>query len=256
MTVSDVWTMIDSLAPFTSQEDWDNSGLLVGSPSDPVTGLLFALDVTEPVIMEARRHHVSLLVTHHPLMFSPRRRITDDDCEGRLIQKLIRCGISLIAAHTNLDRAPGGINDTLAVKCGLKDISGEGFFRSGNLAAEMSVHGYSKHLENVLSCTVRILGPGDRMVRRIGLASGGGGDEWRNAAASGCDVFITGEIKHHTALEASDAGLVVMECGHFATEEPGIRALAVTLQNEINRLKCNVGVFVSEIPPYSFPQQP
>ena len=256
MTVADICSIIDRIAPFSSQEEWDNSGLLVGSPSDSVTAVLFALDVTEPVIREAQSRGASLIVTHHPLMFSPRQRVTDEDSEGRLIASLIRGGISLIAAHTNLDRAAGGINDTLAGRCGLSDISGEGFFRSGRLPESSGVVDYVHFLEKALSCTVRIMGPANRQVRKVGVSSGGGSDAWKEAANTGCDVFVTGEMKHHLALSAADAGMTVLECGHFATEEPGIRSLAETLQTEFIRIKYNIGVYVSEIPAYSFSQQP
>jgi dinuclear metal center YbgI/SA1388 family protein len=256
MTVHDVLAMIDAVAPFDSQEEWDNCGLLLGSPRQEITGILFALDVTEQVIDEAVRLGVSLIVTHHPLMFSPVRRITDDDYEGRLITRMLENRISLIAAHTNLDRAADGINDVLAALCGLSGISGTGFFRAGILDTPVSARNYAEQLGESLSTVVRIYGPAGRMVKRIGLCSGGGGDSWPDACAAGCDAFVTGEIHHHVALAAVDSGLVVFECGHFATEEPGIRALAQALQNSMNTLKCNVGVYISEIPAYSFPQQP
>lgn len=255
MTVSDIYSIIDDIAPFSSQEEWDNSGLLVGSFSDPVSGILFALDITEPVVREAVSKRASLIVTHHPVMFSPRRRITDDDYEGRLISSLIRHNISLIAAHTNLDRASGGINDTLALRCGLSEISGDGFFRSGLLPEPVRVSDYAVTLGKRLSCTVRVMGSSDHFIRRVGLSSGGGSDAWYEAVEAGCEAFVTGEMKHHLALSAADAGLVVLECGHFATEEPGVRALAESLQIKLNRVEYNVGIFVSEIPAYSFPQQ-
>ena len=256
MTVLDVFELIDSVAPFETQEEWDNSGLLIGFASDPVSGVLFALDVTEPVIREAKEKKASLLVTHHPLMISPRRSVTDSDMEGRLITGLIQNGISLISAHTNLDRATGGINDALAKQCGLTGISGAGFFRSGFLSSEMTVGQYVRMIEKTLSCTVRIMGRKEKMIHSVGLSSGSGGDAWINALDAGCDVFITGEMKHHLAISAADAGITVLECGHFATEEPGIRMLAETLQNRFNKLKCKVGVYISEIPAYSISQQP
>ena len=256
MTVGEVLSMINAAAPFDTQEEWDNSGLLVGSASDPVSGILFALDITEPVIAEARRKGASLIVTHHPVMIAPRRRLTDADREGRIISALIRAGISLISAHTNLDRAPGGINDVLARRCGLSAVSGEGFFRAGLLPEPLRAGDYAVSLRKSLSCTVRLMGPENKAVRKVGLCSGGGSDAWQEAVQAGCDAFVTGEMKHHLALDAADAGLVVLECGHFATEEPGIRALAETLQIEINQLKCNVGIYISEIPAYAFSQQP
>ena len=256
MTVRDILTLIDAVAPFDSQEEWDNCGLLVGSPRQKVTGILFALDVTGPVIDEAVRLGASLIVTHHPLMFSPVQRITDEDYEGRLISRMLENRLSLIAAHTNLDRAADGINDVLAAVCGLSGISGHDFFRTGTLDSPVSAQNYAHQLEESLSTVVRVYGPAGQMISRVGLCSGGGGDSWTDESSSGCDAFVTGEIHHHVALAAVDAGLIVFECGHFATEEPGIRALAQALQNSMNTVKCNVGVYISGIPAYSFPQQP
>lgn len=255
MTVCEVLSMIDSFAPFSTQEEWDNSGLLIGSLSDPVSGILMSLDVTEPVIREALERKASLIITHHPLMIASRNRITDEDMEGRIISLLIRSRISLISAHTNLDRAAGGINDSLAIRCGLRQVTGEGFFRSGFLQEAVPPAALADMLAASLSCTVRVMGPADRKVRRIGVSSGSGGDSWKEAVRSGCDAFVTGEMKHHLALAAADAGLPVLECGHHATEEPGIRALGETLQKSFDTLKYKVGIFISEIPPYSFSQQ-
>ena len=256
MTVQDILSMINAVAPFDTAEEWDNCGLLVGSPRREVTGILFALDVTDPVIDEAVHLGASLIITHHPLMFSPVRRITDEDCEGRLISRLLENRLSLIAAHTNLDRAPDGINDVLAALCGLSDISGHDFFRSGTLNLPVSVHEYADQLAESLSTVVRVYGSSERMLNRVGLSSGSGGDSWTDASAACCDAFVTGEIHHHVALAAVDAGLVIFECGHFATEEPGIRALAQALQNSLNTIECNVGIYISEIPAYSFSQHP
>ena len=256
MTVGEILSRIDALAPFASQEEWDNSGLLVGSAQDQVSGILVALDVTNPVIDEAYRCGASLIITHHPLMFSPRKTLTDADCEGRLISRLIRGHISLISAHTNLDRAPGGVNDTLAAACGLSCVTGDGFIRHGLLPSPVSVRELADSLARALSCTVRLCGQESKMVRQVSVSSGGGGEFWESAFQSGSQVFVTGEIHHHHALAAADAGLPVLECGHFATENPGIRALAQTLQKDPDVIQYNIGIYVSEIPPYAFPQQP
>ena len=98
MTVQDILALINAVAPFETMEEWDNCGLLVGSSRREVSGILFALDVTEPVIDEAVRLGASLIITHHPLMFSPVRRITDEDYEGRLISRMLENRLSLIAA--------------------------------------------------------------------------------------------------------------------------------------------------------------
>jgi len=256
MNVQTVYDLIHTVAPFDTQMDGDNSGLLVGSPAQEISCILFALDVTEPVIDEAVAVGAELIVTHHPLMFSPVRSLTDETYEGRLIRRLVRENISLIAAHTNLDRATGGINDTLAALCGLSEISGEGFFRTGLLPEAVTVRAFADLLEKNLDTTVRIMAPEDRMIRRVGLCSGSGGDEWIHAAETGCDAFVSGEVRHHFALAMADAGIAAFECGHFATEEPGLAALAEALQNSVNHVECNVRVYVSAVPAYSYPRTP
>ena len=254
MKVRDFYSLLNELAPFDSQADFDNSGLLIGSPAAEVACVLLALDVTEPVIDEAIDLGAQLLITHHPLMFSPRQQLTDEDYEGRLIRRLIREDISLIAAHTNLDQAPCGINDTLAELCGLTEISGEGFFRCGLLPEAMTADACTEELSRRLSATVRLIGPDDTVIRKIGLCSGSGSDEWEQAAVAGCDAFLTGEIKHHLALAMADRGIIGFECGHYATEQPGMAVLAVALQKALPAIECNVRVYMSKVPAYAFPR--
>lgn len=254
MTVRDFYLLMDQIAPFETQAEFDNSGLLVGSPGAEVSCILLALDVTEAVIDEAVALGAQLIITHHPLMFSARRQLTDEDYEGRLIRRLVRENISLIAAHTNLDQAPCGVNDTLAELCGLTDVSGEGFFRCGILPETMTAAACAEELSRRLGTTVRLMGPEDAAIRKIGLCSGGGSDEWFSAVSAGCDAFLSGEIKHHLALALTDRGLVAFECGHFATEEPAVEVLAAALQKALPAIECNVRVYVSEVPAYAFPR--
>jgi dinuclear metal center YbgI/SA1388 family protein len=254
MTVHDFYLLLNRIAPFDTQAEFDNAGLLVGSPAAEVTCVLLALDVTEPVIDEAVSLGAQLIITHHPLMFSARRQLTDEDYEGRLIRRLVREDLSLIAAHTNLDQAPCGVNDTLAELCGLTEVSGEGFFRCGLLEEAMTASACAEELGRRLGTTVRLMGPEDALIRKIGLCSGGGSDEWTTAADAGCDAFLSGEIKHHHALAMADRGMAAFECGHFATEEPAVEVLAVALQKALPALECNVRVYVSEVPAYAFPR--
>ena len=256
MKVKDLYLILDQIAPFETQAEFDNSGFLVGDPEQEVSCILLALDLTEPVISEAASCGAQLIITHHPLMFTPRKRLTEEDYEGRLIRRLIRNDISLIAAHTNLDQAPGGINDTLAELCGLTEVSGEGFFRSGLLPKPLTSSAYAEELARRLGAPVRLMGPETATVSRVGLCSGGGSDEWLSAAQSGCDAFVTGEMKHHYALALADKGIVAFECGHYATEAPGIAVLAAALQNALPALECNARVFVSQVSAYAFPHTP
>ncbi|MBR2824255.1 MAG: Nif3-like dinuclear metal center hexameric protein [Clostridia bacterium] len=250
LTCGDVLNLIHQAAPFDTQEPWDNSGFLVGEKGREVTGILFALDVTQNVIDEAAAHGANLIVTHHPLMFDPIRRVTDETFEGRLILRLIREGVGLIACHTCLDRAPGGINDALAECCALLDVEGEGFVRVGTLPVPMPAGELREYLSAALGDTVRLMGDPARTVRRLGMCSGAGSGEWEEAATLGADAFLSGEVKHHHALAMADAGLPCFECGHFATEQPGIFALADALQTALNQVEYKLGIYHSRAGAY------
>lgn len=250
LTVRQVYDFIHAIAPFDTQEDFDNSGLLVGSMDKEVTGIHVAMDVTANVLEEAIREGANLIVTHHPMMFRGRKTLTDSDREGRLLCRMIRHGICLIAAHTNLDRAPGGINDVLAQVIGLQNVTGEDFVRVGKLPCPMTAAAFGAQLEKALHTTVRLMGYEDTLVETVGVCSGSGDDYWPQAAAMGAEAFVTGETHHHVVLDAADTDMVLFECGHHATEEPGIFALADALQKWINEVQYNVRVSKSAMRAY------
>jgi dinuclear metal center YbgI/SA1388 family protein len=250
LTVQQVYDFINERAPFETQLPFDNSGLLVGHPDNEVTGIHFALDVTNKVIDEAIANGANLIVTHHPMMFSPIKRLVETDHQARLLCRLIQAGISLISAHTNLDQAPGGCNDVLAQTIGLTDIEGEGFVRVGTLLSPMKADELAAHIGSALGDVVRVMGDPAAVITRVGMCSGAGADEWLAAAAMGAQAFLSGEVKHHIALEAADAGVVMLEAGHHATEEPGIFALAEALQMSELGVQYNVRVSMSSAKAY------
>lgn len=250
LTVQQIVDFINERAPFETQLSFDNSGLLVGDPNLEVTGVHFALDVTDRVMDEAIENGANLIVTHHPLMFSPIKRLVETDHQSRLLCRMIRENISLIAAHTNLDQAVGGCNDVLAQRIGLTGIEGEGFVRVGALPSPMTAGELAASISQSLGDVVRVMGDASSPVEKVGLCSGAGADEWPAAAALGAQAFLTGESKHHIALEASAAGVVILEAGHHATEEPGIFALADALQNSSLAVQYKVCVFTSSAKAY------
>lgn len=256
LTVQTVYDLINARAPFETQEAFDNAGLLVGDPAAEVRGIHVAMDVSERVLDEAEAAGANLIVTHHPIMFSAIRRLVSTAYESRLIMHMVRSGMSLIAAHTNLDRAPGGINDVLAQRIGLVNITGEGFVRVGDLPAPMLGDALAARIGQALNTVVRPMGPVDQLITRVGMCSGGGSDEWAAAQALGAQAFLTGEMKHHHALEAADAGMLCLEAGHHATEEPGIFTLADALQNELNAVQYKVHVSKSQAGAYAVPERP
>ncbi len=250
LTVRQVYDFINERAPFETQAAYDNSGLLAGHPDNEVTGIHFALDVTDSVIDEAIANGANLIVTHHPMMFSAIKRLVETDYQARLLCRLIRANISLISAHTNLDQAVGGINDVLAQRIGLTDITGEGFVRVGTLPHAMTAGEAAKSISEALGDVVRVMGDPSIMVAKVGMCSGSGADEWSAAAQLGAQAFLTGEAKHHIALEAAASGVVLLEAGHHATEEPGIFALANALQKSELGVQYNVRISLSRAKAY------
>ncbi|MGN0773205.1 MAG: Nif3-like dinuclear metal center hexameric protein [Candidatus Ventricola sp.] len=249
-TVKELERLVGEIAPYELAEDWDNVGLLVGFADRRVTRVLTALDLTDGVIKEARALGVQAIVTHHPIMMDARRRMTDGDREGRLLLALAENGIAHIAAHTNFDSAPGGVNDTLMALMGAKNVQGEGCVRVGELEEGMTFGALCARAQRKLRATVRAYGAADTPVTRLGCCSGAGGSLFPEAVALGADCFITGEIKHHVALEAMDSGVCVIEAGHFETENPACEVMANALQNACDALKYNVTVFCSKGNPF------
>ena len=249
-TVSDVERLVGGIAPYELAEEWDNVGLLVGHADAQVTRALVALDLSMDVIAEARTLGAQLIVTHHPIMFSARKRLTDADREGRLMLALAEAGIAHVAAHTNLDSAPGGVNDTLMAAMGAANVRGEGFVRAGDLPEGTTLGALAQRARTRLKAEVRLYGAPDTAVHVLGCCSGAGGGEVALARALGADCFITGEIRHHEALDAVDDGVCVLEAGHFETENPVCEVLRTALQNAADALQYNLTVFCSKGNPF------
>jgi len=246
--------LIDGFAPFDIAEDFDNVGLLVGRAAQEVHTALVALDVTPGVIEEAKRQGAQLIVTHHPLLFAPRRDLREEDREGALLAALVRAELSLIAAHTNFDKAAGGVNDALLAAIGLPEGEGEGgLTRTVDLPEPMALGELARRVEARLGDAVRRFAlPGDDApVRRLTVSSGAGGDSWAQALADGADCFLTGECRHHFALEAVQRGLRVLEAGHAATERPGAAALCEALQSAADAVQYPVRIVLSSCAPYA-----
>lgn len=246
VTIADVFKRINEIAPFELCEEWDNVGVLAGSMNSPVERVLLALDLNSAVLQEAIDKRAQLIVTHHPILFRGRKNLREDDPEGKLLCGLIRNNIGLIAAHTNFDNAFPGVNDALAAKLGLTEVSAhEHGLRCGKPAQD-TLGAFRVHAEKVLGGPVRCYGSSERKICRVALLGGAGGDFAGEALAAGADVYLTGEISHHRAWDAYEAGLCILEAGHAATEIPAISTLAEGLQIGANGVKWNLTVFESE----------
>lgn len=221
-TVREIERFIDSIAPRHLACSWDNCGLLLGCPDKEVRKILVALDPFEDVADEAIEVGADLLLTHHPLIFDPLKNITDETASGRTVMKLISHGISAVNAHTNLDIAPGGVNDCLAKKLGLTDvqtIGEEGLLRMG-LTEDKNLHTLLARIVNTLHAPALRYAGKNNLCRRVAVGGGACGSDWQVALAHGCDTFVTSDVKYNQFRDAYDAGLTIIDAGHFYTENP------------------------------------
>ncbi len=224
VTVQQVLQILKEFAPPELACSWDNVGLLV-DVGRPVNAVAVALDITADVVKEAAESGCDLIVSHHPVIFNPIKRMAADDVPALLI----RNGISAICMHTNLDATAGGVNDTLAGILGMTDAESfaEGCGRIGNVkpttAAELA-----KLCAEQLGAHPQFV-EADRPVTRLAEVSGGGGSYLQEAIDLGADCFVTGEAAHHIALLARQKGVGLVVAGHWATEHPVTRVLAERL---------------------------
>ena len=238
-TVKDVLTYIQTLAPTSMKMDWDNVGLLCGDPHREVHKILVALDPFEGVCHEACEAGADLLVTHHPLIFQAPTSITTQTSIGRSILYLCENRISAINAHTNLDCAPGGVNDILAQTLELEDISvidpsgtdasGQpwGLLRMGIYDADLSC--FLSHVKKKLGTPVLRYVSGQQTVHRVAVGGGACAGGLMDAYRAGCDTFVTSDIKYNQFWDAKDLGINLIDAGHFYTEDPVCAVLAKKL---------------------------
>lgn len=221
-TVSEIMHALETFAPLELAYSWDNPGLQVGSRKASVTKVLVALDPFEDVAQEAASFGAQLIVTHHPLLFTPAKQITDETAIGRTIQILLEHRISLWSGHTNVDVAAGGVNDILAETLGLTDISPvppENLLRTGTVE-EQSLEHFLSHVKKVLGCPGLRYVSASKPCRKIAVGGGACGGELEAAINAGCDTFVTSDVKYNQFWDGFDAGLNLIDAGHFWTENP------------------------------------
>jgi len=228
--VKDIYHYLDTLAPFVLQMSFDNAGFLVGRGGAPVTRLMVSLDITEEVIDEAAEAGCQLIVSHHPVIFHPVKSLTDDDPTGRCLLALTENHIAAICAHTNLDAVEGGVNDALARKLGLADIAQlhqdgvdpqgrpYGIGRVGEVSGFADAHAFAAFVREALQAEGLRLEDAGRPVRKVAVGGGACGDMLSDAAAQGCDTFVTADVKYNVFLDARALGINLIDAGHFSTE--------------------------------------
>jgi len=245
--------LMEELAPPMLAESWDNCGLQVGALQWPVRKVWVALDPLLSVVEAAAGQDVDLVITHHPLIFKPLRKIDLDTREGKIIAAAMNAQMAIYAAHTNLDSARDGINDVLARKIGLAgleplvpakpaescdkripDGNPVGMGRLGRLDPPRTVTQLAQEIKRQLGLTnVKVAGRADKVVGKVAVCSGSGGGLLDNFLTSEADVFVSGDLRYHDARAVEDAGRALIDIGHFASEHLMVDALFHQLERVV-----------------------
>ncbi|MFH1152212.1 MAG: Nif3-like dinuclear metal center hexameric protein [Pseudomonadota bacterium] len=242
LTTQGFLELVDGIAPFFLAEPWDNCGLQAGNRAWPVRRILVALDVSMEVLEAALRLKADLVLTHHPLMIHPEKSIDFSIMPGAAVAFSATNRISLVSAHTNIDKVNPGLNDYFAARIGLTvtgplihgvakdgENTSMGFGRVGSLERTVSLRSLAADLKQCLrSGNVRLVGDPDRFVNKAAVCTGSGASLIPDFLRTGAQVFITGDIKYHDARDVELAGLGLIDVGHFASE-----ALVVDFFSEV-----------------------
>ena len=231
LTLADAIGALEELYPPDTAQSWDKVGLVTGDPAQPVRRIHFAVDPTLAVIEEAKALGADLLVTHHPLLLRGVHSVATTTAKGASVTGLVSAGIALYVAHTNADIASPGVCDALAAVCGLGSVEplatveGQPLGRVGRLPAPMPLADFARSLYAALPRAaggIRVAGPADAVVERVAVVGGAGDDMFGHVRASGADVYVTADLRHHPVLEAREESRggppFLVDAGHWATE--------------------------------------
>lgn len=246
MTQKKLYESLSAHFPEYLSEEWDNDGIMSSSDlSAEVNHVLVTLDVTEDVVDYAIESGCDLIISHHPLIFKPISHITEDNHISRKIIKLISNNVSVFSFHTRADKAVGGVNDILANRLGLSDVSpfGEGNLgRVGILPEETSLDLFCDTVKLLLGADAVRYADAYNPVRRVALVGGDGKDFVRDAISVGADTYLSGRISYNVMEEAAEMGINLIEAGHYFTEFPIVSYFAAL----ISAIDSNINVEIAD----------
>lgn len=247
-TIRHILEYLEEWAPQRTKLDYDNVGLLVGDSGQSVGRVAVCLDVTHEVVDEAIESGAGLIIAHHPLIFKRISRISPATPVGSLLYRLIKADVALIAVHTNLDAAYGGVSFVLAEKLGLQGIefldsdpaSGSpedqaiqnrtGFGAIGHLPASMDCTAFSTHVTKQLKARgIRFSGSPEN-IKRVAVCGGAGSFLIEKAIEQRADAFVTSDVKYHDFFYGSESFLLI-DAGHYETEIPVVKTMCERLKH-------------------------
>ncbi len=233
-TVDQVLGFLNTVAPLSTAESYDNVGLLTGDSGAAVTGIAACLDITEDIINEAVSKNADLIVSHHPVIFHPMKRVL----AGSPVYSLVRNDISAIAIHTNFDMCEAGVNDALMELLGWESTgvleqtqpNGLGIGGIADLPLGFTAKALAEHCKSSLDLeSVKYCEGSVHAITRVGVCSGSGGDLLQRAKELGCQALVTGDVKHSVWVEAVNSGMALIDAGHYGTEKCASHRIATLL---------------------------
>ncbi len=230
MTISEVASIIEEFAPLSLQASYDNAGLIVGNASRDVESVLLAVDITPEVMQEAISLGVNMVITHHPLIFSPLKRLTSSNYIERCVETAIRNDIAIYAAHTNLDSAEGGMSWRLGEILGIEIESMKvlestsstdpnvGFGIVGTLPHPRNTREYITEVGKKLNCrAIRVGEITQTESQRIAICTGSGGSLIEEVRRCGADIYITADLRYNDFMNPSGE-FTIVDVGHYESE--------------------------------------
>ena len=257
MLVAELLAALERMAPPDLAEEWDNVGLLVGRHNQPVRRLLVALDLRDDVLGEAAELRCDAILTHHPPIFPSLAAVTDDTPVGDLVLRAAEARIAIVAAHTNLDAAAGGLNDVMAQLLGLTATRPlresvvdpfVGLGRIGQAPARMTLDRFVKRAGEAFDAPRRYVGDPSGRVRTVACCTGSGASLLSDALAEGADVFVTSDLKYHDADRAP--GLALVALPHASVERVALKRWTKQLERALAPGDVDVRFAVTDTDPW------
>jgi len=243
MKIREIIDALERFAPLPLQDDYDNSGLQVGTTGTEASGALLCLDVTRRVVDEAIESGCNFIVSHHPLLFRPMQRLTDDNV-GSIVMDAVKADITIYACHTNLDNAAHGVNTKIAGILGLTKTRPLDMHQDGNGAGLIGVLEQPLDEDKLLAqikekfdaACIRHNGNIGRKIRTMAICGGSGAFLIDKAVEQGADAFMTGEISYHRFF-GYNGKIKLIETGHFESEQFTVDLIAEILNDEFPELR-------------------
>ncbi|MDD6919699.1 MAG: Nif3-like dinuclear metal center hexameric protein [Eubacteriales bacterium] len=223
MKLNKIIKLIEKISPLDYAVEWDNTGVQL-RVNDEINKILVCLEITDAVIDEAIKKGAQLIITHHPLIFSPIRSVDNLSLTGRYIEKLVKNNISVYSTHIPFDTVDKGNNRYLAELIGLSDITyiDDEIGVEAYLEQEMLLFNFVTFLKDKMALEgqrLNVVGDYEKAINKIAICTGSGSSLIKKAIEDECDVLITGDLKYHDALLAKEFGFAIIDAGHYGTEK-------------------------------------